>query len=72
MRTLTTTDYIVTGMTCEHCVASIRRELGEVPGIENIDLSLADGALSISSAAPLDDQAVFAAVKEAGYQAERA
>lgn len=69
---MTTTDYIVTGMTCEHCVASIRRELGEVAGIDSIELSLAEGALSITSAAPIDDQAVFAAVKEAGYQAERA
>jgi len=58
----------VTGMTCGHCVASVTEEVQEIPGVEKVDVVLESGALVITSAEPLDDAAVRAAVEEAGYQ----
>lgn len=69
---MTTTDYTVTGMTCGHCEGSVRSEVGQIAGVTDIAVSAADGTLSITSDAPLDDAAVFAAVDEAGYVATRA
>ncbi len=58
----------VTGMTCGHCVASVTEEVTELPGVEDVRVVLETGSLTITSAEPLDDAAVRAAVEEAGYQ----
>jgi copper chaperone len=63
----TTQTYTVTGMTCGHCVASVTEEVQEIPGIENVDVVLETGSLTITSSEPVDDAAVRTAVEEAGY-----
>ncbi len=63
-----TSTYTVTGMTCGHCVASVTEEVQEIPGVQNVDVVLESGSLTVTSADPLDDEAVKAAVEEAGYQ----
>lgn len=58
----------VTGMTCEHCVNSVRTEIGKLPGVTDVDVNLESGAVTIT-AEPMPDQAALsAAVDEAGYQ----
>ena len=65
---MTTSTYTVVGMTCGHCVASVTEELTEVPGVDAVQVDLASGLVTLTSAAPLDDARVRAAVDEAGYQ----
>ncbi len=62
-----TSSYTVTGMTCGHCVASVTEEVQEIPGVTDVQVDLASGALTVTSERPLDDEAVRAAVDEAGY-----
>ena len=62
-----TRTYTVTGMTCEHCVASVREEVAELPGVTAVDVELASGRLAVTGDA-VDDEAVRAAVGEAGYE----
>ena len=62
-----TRTYTVTGMTCAHCVASVTEEVQEIPGVQNVDVVLDSGALTVTSSQSLDDAAVRAAVEEAGY-----
>jgi copper chaperone len=64
----TTQTYTVTGMTCGHCVASVTEEVGELDGVESVDVVLDTGAVTVTSSQPVDDAAVRAAVEEAGYQ----
>lgn len=64
----TTSTYTVTGMTCQHCVASVTEEVSELSGVEKVTVDLPTGQVTVTSAAPLDDDAVRAAVEEAGYQ----
>ena len=64
-------DYQVTGMTCEHCERAVREEVGQLAGVQDVQISAQTGRLVITSSAPLDDAAVHAAVDEAGYQAVR-
>ena len=64
----TTRQYTVTGMTCGHCVASVTEEVQEVPGVQDVDVVLETGSLTVTSSQPVDDSAVRAAVEEAGYQ----
>ena len=66
------TTYAVTGMTCGHCEGSVRSEVSKIDGVTGIEVSAATGDLVVTSVAPVDDAAVFAAVDEAGYSAVRA
>jgi copper chaperone CopZ len=59
--------YTVTGMTCSHCVASVREEVSEVAGVEAVDVDLSSGRLVVTGN-QLEDTAVRAAVSEAGYE----
>ncbi len=63
-----TSTYTVTGMTCGHCIASVTEEVRELPGVEDVGVDLPTGVVTITSAEPLEDAAVQAAVEEAGYQ----
>ncbi|MBP1326517.1 copper chaperone CopZ [Leucobacter exalbidus] len=67
----TTTEFQVTGMTCGHCEQAVREELGAVEGITEIAVSAETGKLTITHDAPIADDAVIAAVDEAGYVAVR-
>ena len=63
-----TRTYNVTGMHCDHCVASVTEEVQEIPAVENVDVVLETGLLTVTHNGPADDDAVKAAVEEAGYQ----
>lgn len=64
---MSTSTYTVTGMTCSHCVSSVTEELTELPGVTDVKVDLDSGAVTVTSDAPLDTDAVRAAVDEAGY-----
>ena len=64
---MTTSTWTVTGMTCGHCVASVKEEVGELDGVTAVEVDLDSGAVTVTSEQPLDDAAVRAAVEEAGY-----
>lgn len=62
------TTYTVTGMTCDHCVRSVTDEVGKLDGVTGVTADLASGQVRVTSDAPLVDDAVRAAVAEAGYE----
>ena len=64
---MSTTSYTVVGMTCGHCVNAVTEEVSVVPGVTTVDVDLASGGLTVTSTEPVDDDAVRAAVEEAGY-----
>ena len=66
--TTSTSTYAVTGMTCEHCVASVTEEVQEIAGVTDVRVDLATGTLEVASARPLGRDEVVAAVTEAGYE----
>ena len=59
--------FSVKGMTCDHCARSVSEEVAEVPGVENVAVDLGSGRLTV--AGEFSDDAVVAAVEEAGYEA---
>ena len=58
----------IKGMTCGHCVASVKKALEAVPGVEQADVDLKAGAAEVAGAA--DVEALLAAVREEGFEAE--
>ncbi|SDE12148.1 heavy-metal-associated domain-containing protein [Auraticoccus monumenti] len=62
------TTWTVTGMTCEHCVASVTEEVGEIAGVTGVQVDLSSGSVVVTSDQPVSREDVSAAVDEAGYQ----
>ena len=63
------TTYVVTGMTCEHCVRAVTEELERLGGVRTVTVDLVPGGRSrvtVASDAPVTDQAVAGALDEAG------
>lgn len=58
--------YNVTGMSCEHCAASIKEEVSEVAGVSEVVVDLAANAVTVHGT-DLDDARLRAAIIEAGY-----
>ena len=68
MSSTDTTTITVTGMTCGHCVGSVRDELSKLDGVADVDVDLASGQVTLHTSAPVEPAAVRAAVEEAGYE----
>jgi copper chaperone len=67
----TMTTLKVEGMSCMHCVKAVTDALAAVPGVERVrEVSLEKKQAVVEGSAVAD--ALVAAVKEAGYQAEAA
>ncbi|HYQ73527.1 heavy-metal-associated domain-containing protein [Cellulomonas sp.] len=65
-----TTSFSVDGMTCGNCVRHVSEELTALPGVTDVQVDLVAGGSSpvtVISDAPLTDEAIAAAVDEAGY-----
>jgi copper chaperone len=62
-----TKEYRVVGMTCDHCVASVTEEVSALPEVTAVQIELEGGRLVVTSDS-VSDQAVGAAVAEAGYE----
>lgn len=60
--------YTVAGMTCEHCVASVSEEVQEISGVNDVQVVLETGSVTVTSSQPIDDADVQTAVESAGYQ----
>jgi copper ion binding protein len=63
-----TTTYQVPGISCQHCVDALTHEIGQVCGVQHVDVDVERQQVTVTSAHPLDLEAVAAAVDEAGYQ----
>jgi len=60
--------YSVPAIHCAHCATSIREEVSEVEGVDEIDVDLEAKRVTIQGR-ELDDAALRAAIAEAGYVA---
>jgi copper chaperone len=63
-------EFLVSGMTCGHCVASVTEELNSLDGVEGVHVELNAGGTSkvtVTSASRIDVEKVRDAVAEAGY-----
>jgi copper chaperone CopZ len=59
----------IDGMTCEHCVATVRRALMKVPGVRDVKVEV--GRAVVQSESPLSRESLEGAVVRAGYEPKR-
>lgn len=65
-----TTNLLVDGMTCSHCVSSVTEEIKALDGVQAVAVELNAGGRSkvtVTSRSTLDPAAVRSAIDEAGY-----
>ena len=60
--------YSVPAVHCAHCASSIREQVSEVAGVDEVDVDLEAKSVTIRGD-QLDDAALRAAIVEAGYDA---
>jgi copper chaperone CopZ len=60
--------YTVAGMHCGHCKTAVEQEVGQVPGVEWVEADL-ETKLVVVRGEGLEDDALRAAIDEAGYEA---
>jgi copper chaperone CopZ len=58
--------YSVPGISCDHCKHAIEGEVGAVAGVESVSVDVAARTVTVVGEAP--DEAVRAAIDEAGYE----
>lgn len=63
-----TREYTVPGMHCGHCERAVTEEVTAVAGVESVVVDL-DSKRVVVQGAELDDDAIRAAIEEAGYEA---
>ena len=61
------TIYRVEGMSCGHCEAAVRDEVGKVSGVEGVEVDLQTKQVVVRGR--FQDGAVRSAIDEAGYEA---
>jgi copper chaperone len=62
-----TQTYTVPAIHCGHCADTIREEVGEVEGVESVDVDVGSKIVTVRGA--FADESVRAALDEAGYAA---
>ncbi len=65
---MTSTDYTVRGMTCDHCAGSVTAEVTKIPGVKDVKVDVSAGRLTVQVNQAISDEAVAEAVEEAGYE----
>ncbi|MFH9858380.1 heavy-metal-associated domain-containing protein [Streptomyces sp. NPDC017202] len=60
--------YQVSGMSCGHCEGAVSGEISRLPGVTSVKAVASTGEVTVVSATALDDEAVRAAVDEAGFE----
>lgn len=54
-------------ISCMHCLATIKREAGEVQGVSSVEGDVASKKVTITYDAPATWDKIAAALKDAGY-----
>jgi len=63
----TISEYVITGMTCAHCVQAVTEEVSSLSGVRDVTVDLTSAALSVVSDADIPFRDIERAVEEAGY-----
>jgi copper chaperone len=58
----------VKGMTCEHCVSAVQKEIGRLPGVTGVEVELDTGTVRVTADPPPGVTELRDAVDAAGYE----
>ena len=57
----------IKGMSCNHCVMSVTKALGSLPGVKNLKVDLVKGEAAFENTQNISPASLKKAVEDAGY-----
>ena len=57
----------IQGMSCQHCVMSVTKPLGGLPGLKNLKVDLVKGEATFENTQNISPAEIRKAVEDAGY-----
>ncbi len=58
----------VKGMSCQHCVMSVTKALGQLEGIKNVQVDLAKGEVQFDNTKEVASGRIEKTIADAGYE----
>lgn len=58
----------VKGMSCQHCVMSVTKALGQLDGVKNVQVDLAKGEVRFDNTKEIPSNRIEKAISDAGYE----
>ena len=58
----------VKGMSCQHCVMSVTKALGQLEGIKNVQVDLAKGEVRFDNTKEIAPNRIEKTILDAGYE----
>jgi copper chaperone len=58
----------IKGMSCQHCVKTVKKTLEEIDGIANVSVDLVSGEATFEETRPVDGGLIREKIKKAGYE----
>ena len=62
----------VKGMSCQHCVMSVKKALDQLDGVQNVDVDLKKGEVRFENTKSIANDRIEKAIIEAGFEVVRA
>ncbi len=59
--------FLVPGVSCEHCVRAITQEVGALEGVQQVAVSLPDKSVRVEHNGSISTEELVWAINEAGY-----
>lgn len=63
-----TTIIKINGMSCGHCSMAVKKALGQIEGVEKVEVSLEDKTATIISTTSLDTNVLKEIIDDEGYE----
>jgi copper chaperone len=64
---MTTKQFRVPGVSCQHCVSSVTQEVTALDGVQKVEVDLATKLVTVEHAEQVTTEQIVAAINEAGY-----
>jgi copper chaperone len=58
----------VKGMSCQHCVMSVKKALGQLEGVQNVEVDLQKGEVRFENTKLVPSNRIEKAISDAGYE----
>ncbi len=65
---MTTEQFTVPGISCQHCINAVTKEVSAIDGVASVQVTLDDKRVVVTHAPGVQTAAIVAAINEAGYE----
>ncbi len=62
-----TEQFLVPGVSCQHCVHAVTSEVSKLAGVQQVDVNLDNKLVTVQAGEDVTPASIVAAIQEAGY-----